>query len=586
MIRFPKVRLLSKNQHRLFSRFYKQAGPSLKTVEYKCISENWLAIVVPVFNASARHLDELLASYDTQKIDGVELILSDDGSDSEETKRWLRMHDNKPGIVIIYNSKNQGIAVATNAGIAAATAKWITFLDHDDLIAPHGIKAIYRCLCDNPDAMFCYTDELIVNDKLKIQSSFMKPAFDPVLLSGMNYINHFSVYRRSRIDELGFLREGFDGSQDYDLLLRYLNGLDETQIVHLPYPAYWWRITERSYSRIFLDKALSNARRTLNEHFISDSWSVTVSPALNQELHKVDFVPENGQWPKIGIVIPSKNSPALISEILSGVFEKTDYPDFEVIVVDNGSDNLETLEIYQKYQAKHQNFAYTIIPEPFNFSRSINRGIAALEAEHYLLLNNDVEVINGGWLKEMVSCLAYNKVGIVGAKLLYANDTIQHAGVIAGFKDLAGHWYYKQPCDVAGPMGRLKVRNSMTCVTGAVMLISGQCIQENGPWDEGSFAVAYNDVDYCMRAHVNQFRVVWTPFACLYHHESISRGSDKSRKNLIRFQKEKQNLQIKHKTTSYEDPASNPFYSRIKSVASVVLPENVPNGRRWFSTIK
>ena len=531
----------------------------------------WLSIVVPVYNAPRRYLDDLVKSFDAQAENGTELILSDDGSTSSETRQWYEAQRSKDNIRFVLNDRNGGIAAATNAGLAHARGQWIAFLDHDDVIAPHAFKVIRHTLEQNPDANFLYTDELVVDDTLKPTGVMLKPAFDSVLLTGVNYINHFSIYRHSRLREIGYLRTGYDGSQDYDLLLRYLEGVLEESILHLPYPAYWWRRNGRTYSRKFMDAATANARKALTERFDRQQQTIEVEGALTKTLHRVMFEPPH-EWPKVSIVIPSKDNFDLISRILNDLFEKTDYSNFQVLVIDNGSTSEAVLDLYDHYRRTQPRFSALVTPEAFNFSRSVNRGLKAATGEHYLILNNDVEVIEPGWLKEMVSCLAYDRAGIVGAKLLFSNNKMQHAGVIVGFGGLAGHLYMNTPREFGGPMNRLHVRNTMTCVTGAVMLISGDCLQKIGLFDEENFAVAYNDVDYCLRAYKADFRIVWTPFACLYHHESLSRGSDKSGERKKRFDQEKENLRRIHATQTFTDRALNPAYSRDKSEPRIVIP--------------
>ncbi|MFK0163906.1 glycosyltransferase family 2 protein [Rhizobium sp. NPDC090279] len=534
----------------------------------------WLSIVVPVYNAPARYLDDLVKSFEAQGEKGTELILSDDGSTSPETLGWYETQQLPDNVRFVLNERNGGIAAATNSGLSHAQGQWIAFLDHDDVIAPHAFKLIRHTLEQNPEANFLYTDELVVDDALKPTGIMLKPAYDSVLLTGVNYINHFSIYRHSRLRELGYLRTGYDGSQDYDLLLRYLEGIPEDSILHLPYPAYWWRRNGRTYSRTFMDAATTNARRALTERFERQQQVIAVESALTKTLHRVVFeVPS--EWPKISIIIPSKDNFDLISRVLGDLFEKTDYQNFEVLVVDNGSTDQSVLDLYDHYRRSEPRFSASITPEAFNFSRSINRGLNAATGEHYLILNNDVEVIEPDWLKEMASCLAYDKTGIVGAKLLFSNDKMQHAGVVIGFGGLAGHWYMNKPKEFGGPMNRLHVRNTMTCVTGAAMLISGDCLRKIGLFDEENFAVAYNDVDYCLRAHKAGFRIVWTPFACLYHHESLSRGSDKSGERRKRFEQEKQNLRRLHATQSFIDRALNPAYSRDKSEPRIVIPKQL-----------
>lgn len=544
----------------------------------------WLSVVVPVYNAPKRYLDDLVKSFVDQSFPGVELILSDDASTDKETLNWYRDFSQVETCRIVRNAVNGGIAAATNAGLMTASGTWVALLDHDDVIAPHAFKMIARTLGEHPDASFIYTDELVVNDRLQPSGLMLKPAYDPVLLTGVNYINHFSIYRRERLEEIGFLRTGFDGSQDYDLLLRYLEGIPERQVLHLPYPAYWWRRTGQTFSRRFVDKAMLAARTALVDRFAREGKAITVEPALTHTLHRVAFQnptanPAEAQWPKISVIIPSRNGLEMIRMILSGLFEKTDYPDLEVIVIDNGSTDPRVLELYRDYERLHSNFSVTITPEKFNFARAVNRGMKRANGDHFLILNNDVEVIDGGWLKEMVSCLQFSATGIVGAKLLYPNRKIQHAGVIAGFGGLAGHWYLDKPADFGGPMNRLHVRNSMTCVTGAVMLISGTCAAQVGGWDEVNFAIAYNDVDYCLRAHKAGFRIIWTPFACLYHHESASRGSDLMGERKRRFEQEKDNLRRIHDTETFEDPAINPGYERSRSTPGYVRPTKVAKAR-------
>jgi GT2 family glycosyltransferase len=549
--------------------------------------EIWLSLIVPTYNSQVRHLNDLYNSVQSQAINGIEIIFSDDASSSSETRDWLNSIQQTANITVIFNQQNEGISAASNHAIKMARGTWISFLDHDDLIAPYGLQALFETISELPesdDVQFIYTDEAIVDDKLRVLSLFLKPAFDPILLSGVNYINHFSVYRRDQLLKIGLLNPQRDGSQDYDMVLRYTSGLSDNQIRHLPFPAYWWRRSSGTYSRSFLDKALIAARTSISHAYQQDAYELSVQPSINPELHKPSFMPKDGVWPKIGIIIPNKNAPDLISKIIPDLFEKTDYPNFEVLVIDNGSDNTQTLTLYETFQAKWKSLHVSIRKEAFNFSRSVNRGFEGLDVDHYLLLNNDVRVIDDHWLKEMVSCLAYEKVGVVGAKLLFGNNSFQHAGVIVGQRGLAGHWYYRRSGDIAGPMGRLHVRNGMNCVTGAVMLISGDCQRQIGLFDEENFAVAFNDVDYCLRAHKAGYRIVWTPHACLYHLESASRGSDKSKASKERFAREQANLRRIHHTETYIDTACHPLHSWRTSIPQLGPTLHKPKPRKWLET--
>ena len=553
------------------------------------VGERWLSLVVPVFNPPPRYLDDLVASFRSQGVAGTELILSDDGSGATDVLAWLDKvaswpQDDAAPVRVIRNPVNLGIAAATNAAIEAASGRWIGLVDHDDVLAPHALKRILATLAERPDTAFLYTDELVVDDKLRATGYMLKPAFDPVLLTGVNYINHLSIYRRSRLNAIGRLRMGYEGSQDYDLLLRYLEGVPDEAIVHLPYPAYWWRRTGQTYSRTFLEQSTASARRALSEAMANTPSSVSIGSAISGTLHRVTFASAS-ESPRISIVVPSKDAYAHIARLLPDLFERTEYPDFEVIVIDNGTSDPAVLDLYRRYEKAHANFSVRRKVQPFNFSRAVNQGMAAASGEHVLLLNNDISITESDWLAEMVDCLSFRNAGIVGAKLLYPNDTLQHAGVIAGFGGLAGHWYLGKAKNFGGPMNRLHVRASMTCVTGAAMLISRGCRQAVGDFDEANFAIAYNDVDYCLRAYDRGYRTVWTPFACLYHHESATRGAERGPAKQERFDREKENLRRIHGTTDFVDPATSPFHGRGFSTPKLARPDHLPPARIWSRTV-
>ncbi len=538
-----------------------------------------LSLVAPVYNASAKHLDTLLKSVISQKNHVIELVLSDDCSTLAETIGWLEHHEKNHQVVILRAGKNNGIAAATNAGIAVASGDWIGLIDHDDALSPYAVSAVARALKENPEAQFLYTDEVITDEKMKPLAYFLKPAFDPVLLSGMNYINHLSLYRKDRLLKLGGLRNGFQGSQDHDLLLRYTKGLQPTEIIHLPYPAYLWRRSETSFSSTNMNEAIGNARKALKEHYSCLDSNLEVTDAIHKDLHRVRFDLVKKAWPLVSIIIPNKDGMELISQVLKGVYESTDYPNKEVIIIDNGSTDQKVINLYENYKKKYPNFQAYVSVEAFNFSKAVNYGIDLAKGDPILLLNNDIEILEPNWLKEMVSCLDYENVGIVGAKLLYPNRNIQHAGVIAGLGGYAGHWYVNLKEDTPGQMGRLWVRQSFSVVTGACFLLTRDCFNKVGSFDEKVFPVAYNDVDYCLRATDMGINIVWTPFSCLIHHESATRGDDESAANIARFDRDKLNLLLRHKTDVIQDKAFNPWYSRSHSEPFPVKLKALPKAR-------
>ena len=532
-----------------------------------------ISLVCPLYDTPPAYLDDLLASFARQIPGYAELILSDDGSTSPRTQRWLRAQAGAPGLVILRHGVNRGIAAATNAGVAAARGAFVGFIDHDDALSPHAIAVLARALQQNARAKFLYTDELIADRKLRALDFFDKPAFDDVLLSGVNYINHLSLYRRDLLASVGALREGFDGSQDYDLLLRALKTLAPDEIAHVPYPAYIWRRDGRSYSVTFLDKATANARRALGERYAP----APVAPAHAPDLHRVRFDLVAAR-PKISVIVPNRDAPALMREVADGLFSRTDYADFELIVVDNGSTDPQTLALYAEL-GERPNFRLLMQTAPFNFSRQINQGVAAASGQALLLLNNDIEIREPGWLAEMAGCLSYPRAGIVGARLLYPDGTLQHAGVVVGLDGLAGHWYLgRDPAD-HGPMGRLAVRATLSAVTGACMLISRACWQATGPFDEAAFPIAYNDVDFCLRARAAGFRTLYTPFATLTHHESATRGSDEEGANRVRFLRDQAALSERHGTRDFLDHVLSPWHSRDQSEPQRVPRDRLPPAR-------
>jgi O-antigen biosynthesis protein len=400
-----------------------------------------------------------------------------------------------------------------------------------------------------------------------------------VLLSGVNYINHLSCYRRGRLLAIGGLRAGYDGSQDYELVLRYLRDLKPEEIKHLPYPAYQWRRNKTAFSTRFLDQAIMSARKALSERYRQGDFGADVDEALTKPLHRVRFDRMQNRWPLVSVIIPSKDAFRLISRVLSELTTKTDYPDMEIIVVDNGTTDSTVLALYERYERSGIRFKSVLEPAPFNFARQVNKGLDITSGELVLLLNNDVQVLESKWLREMVSCFKYPKTGIVGARLLYPNRRLQHAGVIVGLGGLAGHWFNGWRSDYAGPMARLHVRQSFTALTAACMLISRMCLQKVGHFNEHEFGVAYNDVDFCMRAVAKGFGVVWTPFATLIHQESATRGSDKKGVNLLRFEQDKRCLRECHKTDTFEDRAYNPWCSRNWSEPLPISLTQLPRAR-------
>ena len=536
-----------------------------------------LSFVAPVYETRPDYLRDLVGSFAAEEAPYAELVLVDDGSRGAPTREALKSLAATAGVRVVTQGANGGIARATNAGIAAARGDWLSFIDHDDAFVPGAIAMIARAIADHPQARFFYTDEIVTNAALKPAGSFCKPAYDSVLLSGLNYINHFSVFRRGPLQALGGLRLDRDGSQDYDMLLRYLEGAEPGSVVHVPFLAYTWRRGEESYSTVFRDRSVANAREALRAAYADVGRRVAVEPAPGSpDVHRVRF-PDSPR-PLVSVIVPNRDSPALIARIVDDLLHRTAYRHLEIVIADNGSRDPAVLGFYEAHRSER--FLVDLVAEPFNFSRMCNRGARQARGEALLFLNNDIEVIEPGWLDEMVECLAFSQTGIVGARLLYPDGSLQHAGVIVGLGEAAGHWYIAEKADEPGPMGRLAVRQTIGAVTGACMLVTRSCFEALNGFDEIAFPIAYNDVDLCLRARHAGFRTVWTPFATLTHHESASRGSDAEGENATRFRVEFGRLQERHATRTIVDEAYSPFYDRRYSRPHLVLPDALPDARR------
>ena len=393
------------------------------------------------------------------------------------------------------------------------------------------------------------------------------------MLSGANYINHFSVFRADRLAALGNLREDREGSQDYDLLLRYLDGAPRDAVVHVPFPAYLWRRGEGSYSAANLDRSVASARRALADAY--GSRATTVEPGLLPTLHRVRLARTGA--PRVSVVVPNRDSLALIERVVDDLLRRTNPAPLEIVIVDNGTTDRKVLDFYQGIEGAGVHV--DIAPEAFNFARMCNRGARLSGGDAILFYNNDLEVIDADWLGEMVECLSFDDVGVVGAKLTYPNGTIQHNGVIVGLGQAAGHWYVEADGNDPGPMGRFAIRQTLSAVTGACMLVTKRCFEALGGFDEEHFAIAYNDIDLCLRARSAGFRTVWTPFAHLVHHESATRGSDETGPQNARFRAEFDRFQARHGTTDFIDDAYSPFFDRRSSSPFIVIPEALPAAR-------
>lgn len=530
------------------------------------------SIVVPVYNTPRHILAEMVSSVKNQIYQDWELCLADDASPQPHVRECLENLSVEDGrIKVALREENGGISAATNSALELAGGDYIVFLDHDDVLSAHALATMAGYINRHPDSDIFYSDEDKLDQNGRRYGHFFKPDWNPERLYGQNYLNHLTVIRASMVRSLGGLRYGAEGSQDYDLVLRAVSATKEP-VIHVPHILYHWRIygNAGTFSSTQLERATASARKVLAEHFEAAGQAVTVATAANN-YHRV-IRNDPARWPKVSVIIPTRDRANLLKICIDG-FRRTDYPDVEIILVDNGSIETETLTFLE--EARRSGIVVVDCPGPFNYSRINNRAAARAAGDILLLLNNDTEIIDPAWLKEMVRCLLQPDVAVVGAKLLYPDRTIQHAGVVLGIGGVAGHIYVSEREKAAGYAGALGIARDVSCVTAACMAIRKSVFDELGGFNEADLQVAFNDVDLCIRIRQAGYRIIFSPFAVLTHHESKSRGLALSGEDLKRFQGEIEYMQKQWGGILERDPFHHPSLSLEQPKIELAFPPRV-----------
>ena len=413
----------------------------------------------------------------------------------------------------------------------------MTFLDHDDRLSELALYYVVVALNRAPRPEVLYTDEDKIDEKGRRFQPHLKPDWNPELLLSNNYIAHLAVYRRGLIEEVGGLTPGTDGSQDYDLMLRCTALCTPRQVCHIPAVLYHWRALPGSTAHAASAKSYTHGagQRALRAA-LSDTPGVQIEDGRYPNMHRLRL-PLPDPPPRISIIVPTRDGYAHLAPCLRTLRERTDYPDYELLLVDNQSSEAATLQLLET-EAQHQFTRVLHVDAPFNYSAINNMAAQAASGELLLLLNDDIEIIEPQWLREMVSWISRPGIGIVGAKLLYPDRTIQHAGVVLGAGGVAGHAHLGFAADSPGYMGRLWQAQRVSAVTAACLLIRREIYEALGGLDDQNLPVAFNDVDLCLRAGDAGWHVLWTPHAMLIHHESKSRGLDVAPEKRARFERE------------------------------------------------
>lgn len=528
-----------------------------------------ISVIVPVFNPSESSLRQCIDSVRAQIYDRWQLCLVDDASTDRHVRKLLEAYDAADArIDVVYRERNGHISAASNDGLAVATGEFTALLDHDDMLTPDALYEVAEALNQRPDVDILYSDEDKIDDAGHRFDPYFKPDWSPELLLSNMYVGHLTTYRRSVVAGLGGFRQGYEGSQDYDLLLRASERTD--RIYHIPRILYHWRATkgsaaERADAKPYASQAAMTALRDALERRAIDG---TVEEDQQYPLHYlVRYKPDRSR--KVSIIIPTRDQAGLLDRCLTSITRLTEYPNYEICVVDNGSRERATRELLHRWQTDDSRVKVLSCDVPFNFPRLNDAGVAATDGELLLFLNNDTEVLTATWLDDMAGYAARPEIAAVGAKLLYPNRTLQHAGVVlAG--GVASHGHSGLPAGAAGYFGRVVGTSNYAAITAACLMIRRTLYLEVGGFDE-QLAVAFNDVDLCLRALSRGYRHVCLGFVTLIHHESKSRGYEDTPERRARFASEVDLMRKRWAPVLDNDPYYSPNLTHDRADFSIAL---------------
>jgi len=515
-----------------------------------------ISVVTALYNTDRTFLKEYIDSFLNQSYQFGQLVLADASDDEHSYVGEYVQGIGSEKIRYVKLNGNFGISGNTNLAVSYAEGDYICLADHDDVLSPDALYQMAKAIEDT-GADFIYSDEALFDtDWTNHIVAHFKPDYSYYYLTNCNYICHLACMKRSIFTMLGGLQSSYDGAQDHDLFLK-ITEIPDVKIHHIPKVLYYWRVHAQSTSGGVQAKpyVTQNAIKALDDHMARIGVQGKAVEGRFGSTYKIDYALTS--QPLVSIIIPNKDQVPVLTKCIDSLYEKTAYNNFEVLVVENNSTEPETFEYYGKIQKEHSNLKVLYYKGGFNFSAINNFAAAQASGQMYLLLNNDIEIISENWLTEMVSLALQKNVGIVGAMLYYPNDTVQHAGVITGLGGFAGHSHKYHPRGKSGYMFRLSCVQNLSCVTAACLLVTKQAFDDANGLDE-EFTVAFNDVDFCLRIRDMGYQVLFTPYAECYHHESISRGSDKKGEKKERFEGERNRLKGRFGDSLLRDPFYNP----------------------------
>jgi GT2 family glycosyltransferase/2-polyprenyl-3-methyl-5-hydroxy-6-metoxy-1,4-benzoquinol methylase len=528
-----------------------------------------ISIIMPTYNSNIKWLKKAIDSVLYQIYDNWELCIADGGS-KKDVRNILKKYSKKDKrIKVVFLDKNLGIAGNSNEALKLATGDFITFLDHDDELAPFALYEFVKLLNEKPELDFIYSDEDKIDEAGRRVEPFFKPDYSPDMFLSTNYLCHTSIIRKSLVEKVGGFRVGYDGSQDYDLFLRVLEHTNK--VAHIPKILYHWRKTPTSTASSPMVKlyAFESAKRALADAMKRRGIPIEgVYDSQYYGYYRIKYKIIGN--PKVSIIIPTKDNVEILKECVNSILDNTFYQNYEILIVDNNSLEDTTHQYYEEIKGNPK-IKLIEYKKPFNFSAIINYAVSKIKNEYIVFLNNDTKVITGEWLSAMLEHAQRREVGAVGAKLLYPDGRIQHAGVILGLglgkHRVAGHMHRGLPDNLPGYFARPHIIQNLSAVTAACMMTKRSVFEEVGGFDEVNLPVAFNDVDYCLKLRQKGYLIVYTPYATLYHHEGFSRGRDDV--NRPRFLREIEYMRKKWGTILDNDPYYNPNLTKEREDLSI-----------------
>lgn len=516
-----------------------------------------ISVLMPVYNPRPEWLIAAIESVRRQIYPHWELCIADDASSDPAIRPILERYARAdPRIAVRFRARNGHISAASNSALELARGEWVALLDHDDVLAEHALFWVAEAAGRHPEARLIYSDEDKIDAKGCRCDPYFKCDWNLDLFYSHNLITHLGVYDAALVREIGGFREGFEGAQDYDLALRCSERLGPGVIHHIPRVLYHWRVHSESTAQAATAKpyAMLAGERALNEHL--RRRGIAAEAELTGHGYRVRYALP-APPPLVSLIIPTRNGMPLIRRCVASILEKTTYPNYEILIVDNGSDDPATLGFFDEIRPDAR-VRVVRDDRPFNFSALNNAAVQHAAGVLVGLLNDDIEVISPDWLGEMVSLALQPAIGAVGARLLYPNDTLQHGGIVLGLGGLAAHAHRKAGRYGHGYCGRASLLQSFSAVTAACLVIRKSIYEELGGLNETDLQVAYNDVDFCLRVRAAGYRNVWTPYAELYHHESATRGPEDTPEKQARFAREAAYIRARWETLLRNDPAYSP----------------------------